>query len=142
MQELRNYIKTVELMPVEQIDEATNGSSVDTFYNDTQGHHFDSILIRVGAGDFGLDIGSVKFKVEESNVSNFASGVTVASGGEEVSVGEEEGHDFQIERTKRYIRVVATPVDIASPSEDPGEDVATIHATGILANWAIPMPLL
>jgi hypothetical protein len=141
MQELRNYIKQVEIFPVAEIDTATNGSSIDTYQSQSQGYNFDTMLVRAGVGELGTDIASVKVKVQESDTTNFASSQT-ARGGDEVTVEEDGTATFQVERSKRYIRVVVTPVEADSPSETPGEDTALVYATAIMTNWAVPMPIL
>lgn len=140
-QELRNNIKPVELLDVQEISAAKNGNIIDTHQETGQGFHFDTILVRAGTGGFGADIDGVKIKVMESDNANMSSS-SVAKGGEEVEVGEDEQQNFQVQRTKRYIRVTATPVEVDSPSGSAGEDVALVYAIGILTNWAVPMPLI
>jgi len=141
-QELRNYIRVAELVPVEEISSATNGTAIDMYLiSGTAGHHFDSAYVRAGVGELGTDVTSVKVKIEEADNSNF-SDATVASGGEEQTVGENAQAIFQVQRSKRYIRAVFTPVESVSPSGTPGEDSALVYATSLLTNWAVPMPLM
>jgi hypothetical protein len=137
MNELRGNIKITEMIQLEEITSEKEGSSVDSYLENNAGFHFDSILVRVGAGEMGADVDNVKFKVEESDDG---SSWTVASGGAEVEVEDET--TFQVKRSKRYLRVVATPTEVASPSGTEGEDVAFVYATGIFTNWSIPMPIL
>jgi len=140
-QELRNYIKSTEFLAVQEASAAVNGTIIDTYIDNTAGHHQDMAMVIAGAGEFGTDIDHLNIKVLESDSAVFASS-SVARGGEEVEVGEGEQNVFQIERSKRYLRITVTPVEITSPSETPGEDSFLVYATGLLTNWAVPLPLL
>lgn len=84
-------------------------------------------------GAVGADVDVATVKVEESDSSTFASGNTVAAGGEAVDViAGDASFTFQVLRTKRYIRVV---LDV---EEDGAADDVEIAATAILNNWARP----
>ena len=84
----------------------------------------------------GGDVSEALVKVEESDSSTFASGNTIAEGGEAVDVTAGESiTTFQIKRTKRYIRVV---LDI---DEDGAADDVQISAVAVLNNWSKPYNL-
>ena len=137
-QRIKNYVKPTVFLDPQEIDGATTGDIIDTYLNTRA---FDTIIVQAAVGEIGTDVGSVNFKVEESDASNFAS-ATVATGGTETSVDEDSSTTFEVERSKRYIRVTATPVASGSPSGTPGEDTAVVSATGLLTNWAKDIPLL
>jgi hypothetical protein len=138
-QRIKNYIKQTTFLDPQEIDAATNGDTIDTHIEAQR--TFDTIVLMASTGEFGTDIGSVKFKVEESDSSDMSS-ATVATGGTETSVDEESTEVFEVQRSKRYIRVVATPVAVGSPSGTPGEDAVVVSVNGLLTNWAKDIPLL
>ncbi len=137
-QRIKNYIKPTVFLGPQEIDGATNGTIIDTYLETRK---FDMIFIMVAAGDFGVDVGAVKFKVQEGDESNL-SDATDARGGDEITLEEGEMGKFEVERSKRYVRVTATPVASGSPSGTEGEDVALVSATGLLTNWAKYIPTL
>lgn len=134
MQELRGNIKPVEFIPVEELGVgAKNGSAIDTYEDDGAGFHYDTAYIRVGVGDATNVTGDkVQVKVEESDDE---SSWSLASGGTEKDVAQENQTYFEIERSKRYLRVVVT-VDEATATA-----AVAVYATGLLTNWAVPMPI-
>ncbi len=136
-QELRNYVKKATFVLPQEIDEATDGAIVDTYLNASQGFHFDTAMILLSTGDFGADVGSVKFEVYESDASNMDGATKI----KEETVDEDSLAAVEVQRTKRYLRVKATPVPVGSPSGGLGEDVGLVSASGLLTNWAIPMPI-
>ncbi len=136
-QELRNYVKKITFAVPQEIDGATDGAIVDTYLDNSQGFHFDTAMVMVATGEFGVDVGSVKFEVYEADASNM-SGATLVG---DTTIAAESLAVIQVERKKRYLRVKATPVASGSPSGAPGEDVALVFAGGLLTNWAVPMPI-
>ncbi|QLG69729.1 MAG: hypothetical protein CH104c_0498 [Candidatus Woesebacteria bacterium] len=74
-------------------------------------------------------------KIEESDASDFSSGVSVAKGGDEVTVAADNSYQFQVERSKRYLRAVVTITGGISPS-------AEVFVGGLLWNAQRPFPML
>lgn len=105
MKTLNQNIRTATLLPIGVIVETTAANAVDTYLSGRSA--FDSALIDIAIGNLG-DQTSTKVKIEESDSSTFASGVTVAKGGEEITVETDAGYKMQIERQKRYLRAVVT----------------------------------
>lgn len=76
-----------------------------------------------------------KVRIEESDASDFSSGVTVAKGGEEVTVAADTGYKMQIERRKRYLRTVVTITGGSAPS-------AEVYIGALLWNAQLPFPFV
>lgn len=138
--DLRHMVKPTAFVPLEEISAVKNGSAVDTYESDSQGYHYDSAYIEAGVAECGDDVTGVKVKIEEDNDSGFSS-PTVAEGGEEKTIAEDNQARFQVRRSKRYLRAVVTPNEVDSPGGGSGEDVASVYVTGLLTNWIIPMPI-
>lgn len=115
MKTLNQNIHPATLIPIGVITETTEGSAVDTYLSGRPA--YDSGLIDIAIGDLG-DQTSTKVKVEESDSSTFASGVTMVKGGEEITVAEDTGYKVQIERKKRYLRAVVTITAGSAPSAE------------------------
>lgn len=132
MKTLNQNIRTVTLLPIGVVDETTEGEAVDTYLSGRP--VFDSALIDIAIGDLG-DQTSTKVKVEESDSSTFASGVTVAMGGEEITVEADAGYKMQIERKKRHLRAVIT----LTGGEDP---TAEAYIGALLWSAQRPFPFI
>lgn len=131
MKTLNQKIKVSEAIPLQTIVESLNGTAIDMRpSNDEQ---YESAIIIAGIGVLG-DQDETTIKIEESDSATFASGNTVAKGGEETVVTASSTNEFQIERTKRYIRAVATVVDGDTPS-------APVYAVAILSDMETPHPV-
>lgn len=131
--QLNQNIKPASLIPIQTINATMSGSGVDTYLPD--GSSFDTALIRAAIGILGSQA-TTKVKIEESNASDFGSGVSVAEGGEEVTVAADSVYSFQVKRLKRYLRATIT---LTTPGGSPS---AVVHVSGILCNWDIPFPIL
>lgn len=132
MRILNQNFQTKTLLPIQVITLTTNGTSNDTYVSNQPA--FDTALIDVAIGNLG-DQTSTKVKVEEADISDFSSDVTVARGGEEVTVVADTGYKMQIERKKRYIRAVVTITGGITPS-------AEVYIGAILWNAEKPFPLI
>lgn len=93
MKTLNQNIHPATLLPIGVVTETTQGSAVDSYLSGRTA--YDSGLVDIAIGDLG-DQTSTKVKIEESDSSTFASGVTVAKGGEEITVAEDTGYKVQI----------------------------------------------
>jgi hypothetical protein len=135
MTDLKGNIRVVELLPLTVTDETIEGSGVDMY--ETANAHFETALILASVGAVGGDVTALTIKIEESDASDFGSGVTTAKGGDAQNVlAGDETFVFQITRTKRYIRAVVTETE---DGEDANVEVAVV---GLLTNWSTPMPLV
>jgi hypothetical protein len=140
METLKNNIKVVTMIPLTVHDGDSNaeleGDAIDTYVN-ADGPAFNTALVTAIIGAVGADVSEALLKIEESDSSTFASGVTTAEGGEAVDVvAGDLTQTFQIRRTKRYLRAVLTP------TEDGAADDVEIAVSAILCDWAKPMPIL
>lgn len=131
MQTLNQKIKVSESIPLQTIVESLNGTAIDMRPSDHE--QYDSAIVVVGVGVLG-DQTSTSVKIEESDSSTFASGNTVAKGGDETVVTASTTNEFQIERTKRYIRAVITIADGDTPS-------APVYTVAILSGMERPHPV-
>lgn len=131
---LKNKIKIVEAIPLTihngDADASLEGDAIDMASSVEEA--YDSALVIANIGAVGADVSATTVKVEESDTSNFAS-ASVVKGGEATSVlAGDLTVTFQIQRTKRYIRVV---LDV---TEAGASDDVEIASTAILNNWAVP----
>lgn len=131
MKTLNQNIHPATLLPIGVITVTTQGSAVDTYLSSRPA--YDSGLIDIAIGNLG-DQTSTKVKIEESDASDFSSGVTVAKGGEEITVAADTGYKMQIERKKRYLRAVVTITAGSTPS-------AEIYAGALLWDAQRPFPI-
>lgn len=140
METLKNNIRLVTFVAPVVADEDSEPTSniIDTREIDSAGSpHFDGALVRVNAGEFGADLTSVAVVIQESNDDDFSdASETTAEGGASQSLTEAGEIDFQIRRTKRYLRAVVT---MAASGAD---DTCPLSITGILHNWAKPFPIV
>jgi len=130
MQKLNGYIKPIALLANQDVTETVSGTGVAFL----QGEQFDAGLVRIHVGKITGTPTSVKVKIEESDVANFGSGVTVISGGAEITVVEDTIYEKQVQRTKKYIRATVTVTGGSTPH-------AAIAVDAILCNWALPFPI-
>jgi hypothetical protein len=131
MKTLPENISIQKLLVASDITATTSGTGVDTY--GTEPEKFDSALVIANIGAITGTPTSVKVKIEESEVSNFGSGVTVAPGGEEVTVVASTQYSFQVARTKRYLRVTCTIAGGTTPH-------VILSSDAIFTNWATPFP--
>lgn len=129
---MKEPIKVVELLGIGVHTGDTNGDAVDMRPSNYLA--FEGALVRVAIGDITGTPDSLKISVEESDSSTFASGNTVAEGGEEVTVEADAVYTLQVKRTKRYIRVVLNFTGGSTPT-------AEAHAEAVINNWAKPYNL-
>lgn len=115
MKILNQNIHPATLLPIGVITATSQGSAVDTYLSGRPA--YDSGLIDIAIGNLG-DQTSTKVKIEESDASDFSSGVTVAKGAEEITATADTGYKMQIERKKRYLRAVVTITGGSSPSAE------------------------
>lgn len=131
MKTLNQNIHPATLLSIGVITETTQGSAVDSYLSDRPA--YDSGLIDIAIGNLG-DQTSTKVKIEESDASDFSSGVTVAKGGEEITVAADTGYKMQIERKKRYFRAVVTITAGSTPS-------AEVYVGALLWDAQRPFPI-
>lgn len=132
MKTLNQNIHPATLLPIGVITLTTNGAAVDTYLGDRPA--YDSGLVDIAIGNLG-DQTSTKVKIEESDASDFSSGVTVAKGGDEITVTADTGYKIQIERKKRYLRAVVTITGGSSPS-------AEVYVGALLWDAQRPFPVI
>ncbi len=94
----QNFKKTVSI-PNQVLTVSTNGSAVDTYLENRPA--FETALIDIAIGALGTQA-STGVKIEESDDATFATGVSVAKGGEEVTVAASTYYKREVERTKQY----------------------------------------
>lgn len=110
-----------------------DGDAVDTKNEESEA--YDTALAFIEIGEITGSPTTVKVKVEESDSSTFASGNAVAAGGTEITVATDHSYTMEIERTKRYLRIVVTTAGGSAP---------TVECCGIFLLWnaARPFPIL
>ncbi len=128
----QNFKKTVSI-PNQVLTVSTNGSAVDTYLENRPA--FETALIDIAIGALGTQA-STGVKIEESDDATFATGVSVAKGGEEVTVAASTNYKREVERTKQYLRAVVT---ITTPGATPS---VGIYVGIILWNAQTPFPAL
>ncbi len=128
----QNFKKAVSI-PNQVLTVSTNGSAVDTYLENRPA--FETALVDIAIGALGTQA-STGVKIEESDDATFATGVSVAKGGEEVTAAASTNYKREIERTKRYLRAVVT---ITTPGATPS---VGIYAGMILWNAQTPFPAL
>jgi len=136
MKTLSDYIRLATFVAPVVADEDSEPTSdiIDTM---ASGGPFDAALIRASIGTFGADLTNVKVKIQESNDDDFSdSSETTMDGGAEQTATEAGELVFQVTRTKRYIRAVVTMTASGAA------DTAPVAITGILHNWAKPLPVV
>lgn len=136
MKTLSDYIRLVTFVAPVVADEDSEPTSsiIDTM---ASGGPFDGALIRANIGAFGADLTNVKVKIEESNDDDFSdSSETIADGGAEQTATATGSLTFQVQRTKRYLRAVITMTASGAA------DTAPVSVTGLLHNWAKPLPIV
>lgn len=141
MQELRNNIRLKTFIPLTIHDGDTGasleGSAIDTREVDEDGSPlFDFALVSAVIGSVGADVTATTVYIEESDASDFATS-SVAEGGEAQDViAGDTTVNFEVKRTKRYLRAVLTV------EEDGVADDVEVAVVGILSNWAKPLPIV
>jgi len=131
MKTLNQNIHPTTLLPIGVITATTQGAAVDSYLSDRPA--YDSGLIDIAIGNLG-DQTSTKVKIEESDASDFSSGVTEAKSGEEITVAADTGYKMQIERKKRYLRAVVTITAGSAPS-------AEVYVGALLWDAQRPFPI-
>ncbi len=129
---LKENIKKANAIPIQVINATTEGAAIDMKLSEM--FSFDTALVDINIGNLG-DQTSTKVKIQESDSATFASGVTTAAGGEEITVAADSVYKMEVERTKRYLRAVVTITGGSSPS-------AEVCIGMILCNWQKPFPIL
>lgn len=133
MKALDQNIKRVTAIPIQVLVATTNGSAIDTFLSGQPA--FETVLVDIAVGNLGTQA-STAVKIEESDSATFASGVTTAKGGEEITVAADTGYKMEIERIKRYLRAVVT---LTTPGVTPTVET---YIGMILWNATKPFPIL
>ena len=124
METMKNSIKVSELLPATSIEETAVGEIVDMAGKDTA-------LVLMGVGAITGTPTSIVVTLQESDSATFATGVTTIKGGDATTVAEDTLYQFQVERTKRYLR----PSIVVTGGTDP---TALMHIHALLTNWARP----
>jgi len=130
--QLRQDIKKVNAFAIQTITVTTNGRAIDTKLGES--FSFETALFHAEVGTLG-DQTSTKIKIQESDVSDFSSGVQTAEGGDEVTVAADKSYKFEVKRAKRYLRAVVTITGGTTPS-------AVVYIGAILWNVSKPFPIL
>ena len=124
---MRNPITIVDAVPIAVYTGDTNGAAIDM----QQGPGYETALVHLGVGNFTGTPTTVTAAIYESDTANFASS-SVAAGGAAQTLTADNDYQFQVKRTKRYMRVVFDFTGGSTPT-------AELHAVALLTNWAIPM---
>jgi hypothetical protein len=125
---MKNAVSVKELLEVQVLVGDGNSSIVDM-------SGFDTALVLVGIGNIGGTPDSLKVTVQESDVANFGSGITTMEGGDETTVTADNLYQFQVRRTKRYMRVNYNFTAGTSPD-------AETYAVALATNWAKPFNIV
>jgi len=99
-------------------------------YRESKELSFDTALALIEIGNITGVPTSVKVKVEEDDDPAFG-GAAVAAGGAEVTVAADHSYTMEIERTKRYLRIVVTTAGGTTP---------TVECCGMFILWNAQIP--
>ena len=136
METLKNNIRLVSFVaPVAADEDSEPTSAVIDTYETADGPSFDGCLVRANAGVFGADLTEVEITIQESDAAD-GSNATDAAGGAAQALTEAGELVFHVERSKRYL--VATIAMTAGGAAD----TVPLAITGILHNWAAPVPVV
>lgn len=130
---LNQDIKMIQFVPVQVLAETTNGAAKDMQVNEM--FSFETVLADVEIGNLGSQA-LTKVKIQESDSATFASGVTTAEGGDEITVSADTSYKMEVQRTKRYLRAVVT---LTTPGGGPSVE---IFIGGMLWNASRPYPIV
>lgn len=128
---MRNTISVVDVYPVDTQAGDDTGVAIDM---QAKGG-FQAALAMVGVGAITGAPTTVAVSFEESDAADFGSGVTVVEGGEAVNVAADTAYQFQLARSKRYIRMNIEFTGGTTPS-------AEVHGVAVLNNWAKPFNIV
>ena len=111
-----------------------DGNEPFTLHKVGESESFDTALALIEIGNITGTPTSVKVKVEEDDDSEFG-GASVAAGGTEITVVQDHSYTMEIERSKRYLRIVVTTAGGSAP---------TVECCGVFLLWnaAKPYPIL
>jgi hypothetical protein len=138
-QQLKENIKLANTLAIQTLTGTVNtttthpGSVLDTKLSEM--YSFDTALFLIQIGVLG-NAPTVKVKIQEADVSDFSAGITDAAGGEEITVAANNSYKMEIERKKRYLRILVTITSGAAAG------TAVVYAGAILCNWVKPFPIL
>lgn len=133
-------ISIVRTIPLQKLTGTINsttqhaGLAIDTKVS--EGFSFDSALFLIEVGSFVNSPTNVTVKIQESDVADFSSGVTDASGGEAINIVANSSYKMEVERKKRYLRAVVQMTSGVTAGE------ITIYVGAILNNWQKPFSIL
>lgn len=127
METMKNKIKVHDLFPIQVQSGDGQSSGVDF----RQGPGYEAALIMLAVGNFTGTPSSVTAVIEESDTSDFSSGVTTMAGGAVTTLTADTAYTFEVKRTKRYGRIRFDFTGGTTPT-------AELHAVAILNNWALP----
>lgn len=128
MQTMENSISVKELLEVQVVSGDANSAIVDMA-------GFDTALVLLGIGDITGTPDSLVVTIQESDASDFGSGVTTMEGGDATTVAADTLYQFQVRRTKRYMRVNYNFTGGSTPT-------AESFAEAIATNWAKPFNIV
>ncbi len=136
METLKNNIRLVSFIaPVSADEDSEPTSAVIDTYETADGPSFDGCLVRANAGVFGADLTEVEITIQESDSAD-GSNATDAAGGAAQALTEAGELVFHVERTKRYL------VAVVAMTAGGAADTVPLAITGILHNWAAPVPVV
>jgi len=126
----RDFSKAISI-PIQIIPStgSLNGNAVDTKVSEM--FRYDTALAFVEIGNITGTPTSVKVKIQECDVSTFATGATTANGGDEITVVQDHSYTMEIARTKRWLRIVVTTAGGTTP---------TVECFGAFILWNASKP--
>lgn len=128
METMKNSISVKELLEVQVVSGDDDSAIIDMAGYDTG-------LVLVGIGDITGTPDSLVITVQESDASDFGSGVTTIEGGDATTVAADTLYQFQVRRTKRYVRVNYNFTGGSTPTVES-------YAVALATNWAKPFNIV
>lgn len=125
---MKNAVSVKELLEVQVVSGDANSAIVDLA-------GYDTALVLVGVGNITGTPDSLVVTVQESDASDFGSGVTTIEGGAATTVAADTLYQFQVRRTKRYLRVNYNFTGGTTPT-------AESYAVALATNWATPFNIV
>ncbi len=126
MKQLNQNFKVVQFIPISSVDVDTTGDAIDMRQTDMFAYDTALILAEIGGWTNGAE--NIVLTVQEADDPLFVSANDI----ERKEVAKNTSEIFQIERRKRYLRVVA---ELNSATE------VQLLVNGLLWNASIPYPI-
>jgi hypothetical protein len=126
METMKNPITIANMLDNDAHSGDQNGDTVDM----QQAGGYETALALASVGAFTGSPTTVEIYFEEDDDSGFGS-ATVVEGGEATEVSADSQYNFELKRSKRYIRAVLDFTGGSSPT-------AEVAIQALLTNWAKP----